>query len=310
MIKITNNDLDKFANEHYETIKDYIENHSTKYPIKTINEWINNCFGKGLNFKKIILAKPKELEYLAMIYKSKCCNEFKYFKTLYNYFIEINETKFEIDNKPYNAYELIRKLNIIVCPYCNRNTIYNLKYSNKRTSELDHFYPKSRYPFLAISFYNLVPSCKICNHIKSDNDDNAYINPYDDRFDMNKNMKFSMEIDNIKFYYSIHGFKLDCKIATTLNQNEKNRIQNNIKDFKLDDLYQNHKDIVLELIQKQIVYSDSYIKELMKNYEGTLFKNEEDLMRFITCSYINDEDINKRPLSKLIKDISEELGLI
>ena len=41
-----------------------------------------------------------------------------------------------------------------------------------------------------------------------------------------------------------------------------------------------------------------------------LFKNREDLLRLISGGYINDEDINKRPLSKLIKDISEELGLI
>jgi len=80
------------------------------------------------------------------------------FKTLYDYFIKIKETKFKIDNKPYNAYELIKKLNLSVCPYCNRNTIYNLKNNTKRTSELDHFYPQSKYPYFALSFYNLVPS--------------------------------------------------------------------------------------------------------------------------------------------------------
>jgi hypothetical protein len=48
----------------------------------------------------------------------------------------------------------------------------------------------------------------------------------------------------------------------------------------------------------------------MQNYEGSLFKNREDLMRLITCGYVNDEDLHKRPLSKLIKDISEELELL
>ncbi|WP_323658038.1 hypothetical protein [Aliarcobacter butzleri] len=42
----------------------------------------------------------------------------------------------------------------------------------------------------------------------------------------------------------------------------------------------------------------------------SLFKNREDLLRLITGGYIDDTDINKRPLSKLIKDISEELELI
>lgn len=43
-------------------------------------------------------------------------------------------------------------------------------------------------------------------------------------------------------------------------------------------------------------------------YSGTLFSSKEELMRLITCGYISDDDINKRPLSKLIKDISEDLG--
>ncbi|MGB3962330.1 MAG: hypothetical protein WBK95_08860, partial [Sulfurimonas sp.] len=81
-------------------------------------------------------------------------------------------------------------------------------------------------------------------------------------------------------------------------------------DFALQTLYNEHKDIVLELIQKAQIYNESYLDELMQNYEGTLFKNREDLMRLITCGYLNDEDLHKRPLSKLIKDISEELGLV
>ena len=43
-------------------------------------------------------------------------------------------------------------------------------------------------------------------------------------------------------------------------------------------------------------------------YSGPLFSSKEELMRLITCGYISDDDINKRPLSKLIKDISEDLG--
>ena len=45
----------------------------------------------------------------------------------------------------------------------------------------------------------------------------------------------------------------------------------------------------------------------MRNYEGTLFKNEGDLMRLISCGYGSEEDIGKRPLLKLIGDISKEL---
>lgn len=63
-------------------------------------------------------------------------------------------------------------------------------------------------------------------------------------------------------------------------------------------------------MQKRVIYSDDYIESLLDEYEGKLFNNKEDLQRLITSGYVEDKDINKRPLSKLIKDISEELDLL
>jgi hypothetical protein len=310
MIKITKNNLDQLADIHYEAIKNYIENRGTK-KLKDINPVIKTCFGTKWDFEKLIKAKPKELEKLAAIYKFKCCSSPINFETYYGYLNNYKEEKFVTDDKqPYRAYELIKALDINTCPYCNRNTIYNLRYSKKRTSELDHFYPISKYPFFGLSFYNLIPSCKVCNKIKLDNANKEYINPYDERFDFNKNAKFDFKILDSNFYNSINSIKLRCKLKKDTSSEEEKRIKNNIKDFKLFDLYQNHKDIILELIQKAEIYNDSYIDELFNRYEGTLFKNKEDLMRLITCGYITEEEINKRPLSKLIKDISEELDLL
>ncbi|MBN2825656.1 MAG: hypothetical protein JXQ76_10045, partial [Campylobacterales bacterium] len=58
-----------------------------------------------------------------------------------------------------------------------------------------------------------------------------------------------------------------------------------------------------------IWYNKRMIK-LMQHYEGTLFKNREDLLRRVSCRYIDESEIGKRPLSKLIKDISTQLELI
>ncbi len=290
MIKINNNNLDALADIHYVAIINYIEERGQK-KLKDIEPYIKSCFGDEWNFEKLIKAKPKELERLSKNYKFKCCSSVINFKTYYGYLNNYKEEKFYIkkDGKkiPYRAYELIKSLNINTCPYCNRNTIYNLSYQKKRTSELDHFYPQSKYPFFALSFYNLVPSCKVCNKIKLDNDDKEYINPYDERFNFNKNMKFMMKVKNSTFNYNENGFKIGCKFNDDINDNEKQRIKNNIKDLALYDLYQNHRDIVLELTQKSIIYNDSYIDELAHNYSG-LFKNREDLLRLITGGYVND----------------------
>ena len=191
----------------------------------------------------------------------------------------------------------MKDLHISTCPYCNRNTVYNLENSNGRTSEIDHFHPKGKYPYFAISFYNLIPSCKVCNKLKME--DEIGVNPYESSFDED----FKILVKNSKFYYSVDGFDLEIK-------SDDAKVQKQIDTFKLDDLYQNHKDIVLELIQKNAIYNESYLNELMTQYEGTLFKNKEDLQRLISGGYISDEEIGKRPLSKLVKDISEELGLL
>lgn len=210
----------------------------------------------------------------------------------------------------YTLYSRLKKANYIkdigitVCPYCNRNYIFNFQKmtSLEATAQLDHFFDKSTYPYFAVSIYNLVPSCSTCNQRKSKKQKDIY-HPFVESFD--RDFKFKLQIKNSAFYYDQNAIKLDKKII-----NNHDKVNSHIETFNIENLYNEHKDIVLELIQKAQIYNDSYIDELMQKYEGMLFKSREDLMRLITCGYVTDENINKRPLSKLIKDISEELELI
>ena len=118
-------------------------------------------------------------------------------------------------------------------------------------------------------------------------------------------VKFNLKLIDSKFYYDKNSLEIEKKII----KNEE-KANSHIETFNIQNLYNEHKDIALELIQKAQIYNESYIDELYQKYEGTLFKNREDVLRHITGGYIEDKDINKRPLSKLIKDISEELDLI
>ncbi len=303
MIKIHNEHLEKLAQNHYEAIVNYMG----EKKVKKWDEQIKKDFSENYSFKKLLLAPPHELKTMKTLFHGER-KDYKLFKSYYSYLNSYKDVKFylfgaeasdsEVKRIDYNAYKLVKDLNISTCPYCNRNTVYNLNKSDGRTSEIDHFYPKENYPYFAISFYNLIPSCKVCNKIKLEEE--VSINPYEEDF---KEAIFRLKVKESKFYHSINGFELEFK-----SDNEE--IQKQIDIFKLDDLYQNHKDIVLELIQKEAIYNESYLDELMTQYEGTLFKNREDLQRLISGGYISDEEIGKRPLSKLIKDISKELGLI
>ena len=208
------------------------------------------------------------------------------------------------------AYKLVENLGIKTCPYCNRNYISFVKTKKKKTRpQLDHFYPKAIYPFLACSFYNLIPSCSACNHMKSDDDsykdekDGNLVHPYNVK---DGDFTFSYTFDNLDILKSIDEknikFEDEQKIKITLDR----KYEKNNDYFQLETIYQNHKDIVIELILKEINYPKSYIDELIKNGFGT----EEEIYRFIFSNYLKIDDLHKRPLSKLTRDIVEELGIL
>lgn len=81
--------------------------------------------------------------------------------------------------------EFIQNTQLRICPYCGEEKIEPTAVTKK---QIDHFLPKSKYPFLGFCFYNLIPSCIVCNNLehKKENDPlfsakgikHAIINPY------------------------------------------------------------------------------------------------------------------------------------
>lgn len=54
----------------------------------------------------------------------------------------------------------IQNTHLKICPYCGNDRIIESKRSK---NEIDHFLPKRKYPFFALSYFNLIPSCHFCN---------------------------------------------------------------------------------------------------------------------------------------------------
>jgi len=63
-----------------------------------------------------------------------------------------------------------------VCPYCNHVDIYPKEHNGKRhvKGDLDHFYCKEKFPYLALTKSNLIPSCKDCNGHAGKHDKDLY----------------------------------------------------------------------------------------------------------------------------------------
>lgn len=62
------------------------------------------------------------------------------------------------------GYVLTNNADVSICAYCGLEKIQMYNNGNLQLRpDLDHFYPKSRFPFLALSIFNLIPAGGICN---------------------------------------------------------------------------------------------------------------------------------------------------
>ena len=202
--------------------------------------------------------------------------------------------------------ELFKKhLDIHTCYYCNIDFINIFKKTNKNLLTgytLDHIANKAQYPYLALSLYNLIPTCYICNSkLKKEHDIGDSV-PTSSTFDFDKKVKFKTFMNNPTLQVdSVDDF------ALLLKEDFTDIYTKYIDILALDGRYEYHKYKVIEMIHKRKEYPDSRIKELAKLTE----KTEEDVKQDLFGEYLFEgNDLHKRPLSKLIKDISSELGLI
>jgi hypothetical protein len=216
--------------------------------------------------------------------------------------------------EPWGPYQLTSALSIDTCPYCNRSFTYTV-FGNATTKiarpQLDHFLPKSKHPLLALSFFNLIPSCSTCNaSIKgaAQPDDGTYLNPYA------PNLRHSL----IRFswlprsYPATIGMSNDLAITVKYNGDPKDlalrqKIERHIDAFCLVELYANHIDIVREIVRKKAVSSNRYIEMLQLTFPALKLSLEE-AYRLAYGNYFNETEFHRRPLSKLTKDIAIETG--
>ena len=205
------------------------------------------------------------------------------------------------------AVEILKKMKVTVCPYCNRQYIFTLSNGQVR-SQFDHYYPKSRYPYLALSLYNMIPSCSICNMAKSSLDTLKQPILYPFTEEMGSEAKFEIKRRrNGNFVRMLQGVSNEFVIdLNDSNSKYKFEIQNQMEKMHLKSLYNEHKEYVMDIIKAKYVNSSGRINELLRLFP-TLFDSYEDVKSLLYMTNIQKESWGDRPLSKLTYDIDRQL---
>jgi len=293
--------FDDYKEDILKRIKDIKQTKSIS--IKKKKYHISPCIKKVLallenenKLKELMLAPPdqivKIIKSFEKYYKKARYKRENLNKVLNRIFVDYGYNKI-------NKLEFIKTIDLKTCPYCNRNYTFTINKQGSIKPEIDHLYPKSLYPYLACSYFNLIPSCPTCNGFGAkEAKDTFYAYPISNPYTITPiDFKFSIIPMNINFLnieqeqYKFDDFEIE------LFGNKAN-----LEVFELEELYKQHKDVVLDLLIKKAYYPQSYIDELY----GFGFSKDE-LYRYLFSNYREDIELHKRPLSKLIKDIVTEL---
>ncbi len=188
------------------------------------------------------------------------------------------------------------------CPYCWKTSlIFYERWKDKENSysrlfQFDHFFPKNHYPKWIINFYNLIPSCNACNHLKLED------NPLDI-------IKKWWVIFHPYFWNLYLDEKEELKMDFWENCDIRlNYLSENSKFFKLWQKYLNSQDTfnIFNFIQDK--------RTKMKDEQMRFKKNTKSLEQLKDYFFKNyyptkEEDILKYSNWKLKKDLIENLNL-
>ncbi|MGI2068178.1 hypothetical protein [Shewanella sp. MF08487] len=125
--------------------------------------------------------------------------------------------------------EMTDALHINFCPYCNQENTETITVAAARSRpDLDHFHPKSKFPFFALTLSNLIPSGHRCNQTYKQS-----------KIMLNKVHPYSGGVGNdslFNFNFSFDNGYVKEGLNVTVNKLGQ-PIDSNIEFFKIENVY-------------------------------------------------------------------------
>ncbi|HEL9630848.1 TPA: hypothetical protein U0K61_002033, partial [Streptococcus suis] len=304
-------ELKSFIKKYTELCNDLASSQSEV--VNDLKNGINSSRDEETFFRHLILLPPEKLAKFAKIKYTEICNDLttsqseafkKAYKILYEPVISKKNNESEIKMNQF----LVRELGITVCPYCNRNYINNR--GDRFAAQMDHFYSKDEFPWLAVSLYNLIPSCGACNHIKGTKALNVH--PF---------IKKNVEENEVVFHYRYKTIDdIEVVISTKKDKHQDieaiKKKQRDIEALNLKEAYEIHGIDIQNMLEREVRYSESYRDELrdmlkiatvVQDYDFYLSLTDDEIDRMIYGDVIFEEDIKNVSLGKFRKDIYKEI---
>jgi len=215
----------------------------------------------------------------------------------------------------YDAYDLANNLGVRSCLYCNRMYTITVAKGTKANQKItrpqfDHFFDQAKNPLLALSIYNLIPSCTICNTSLKGRKEftlSSYMHPYIDNYINQYAYRFIPH--NVS---SILGRKSNLEVEVAIKTDQLGdfvKIKNTSELFKLSEVMSGHSEELKDLFDIRYKFSQRYFKELFSTYQK-LGLSYEEVYRIVFGVHYIEDDFSQRPFSKLKKDILKELSIV
>ena len=174
--------------------------------------------------------------------------------------------------------------------------------------DLDHELAKASCPLLALSLYNFVPSCPICNQklkrsatigSKEDKKELIKLSPTSDKYDFDKNVLFYItpkRMSTFGFLRNLEEYRIDMKC-------HDKSFEKSIGLFRLKQRYNYHKVFALRLLDLKERYSPGSIKMISNLLQGSCSEKytEEQIREDIFGEEYSK--VGHRAFDKLRKDI-------
>lgn len=276
--------------------------------IKDVYEGIPNAYSEGKKMKKHFIPIGERKDDVPKDSNKEIDDFNSIMRSLFeDQLYEGKSTKLPRINKE----KTVSRLGLRVGPYCGRTFIFSVSPERegktvKVKPQIDHFLPKSQFPFLAVNIYNLIPSCTPCNMAPAKGEQSPLVD-FGKR-ELRIMHPYLFDDKAITFLYDAHSeapydaSEMDIKVdyhGNTLLKSGYNGF------FFIDELYKYHNVEAHNLYVRMKTYKSK--AEIAYKEAGLPADFWEHLPELFIGYPLTEDQAMIHPLFKFNKDIYEQL---